>query len=91
MQEVVYTMQVHRGDADDLWAEVEELPGCRAAGANIEELEQALLEAMSLYLSRGNGRVAVQLASGQHLRADDAESAGPAAQRTSRRCLVTAC
>lgn len=34
-----------------LWAEVEELPGCFAAGRNMEELKEALEEAISIYLA----------------------------------------
>jgi predicted RNase H-like HicB family nuclease len=36
---------------EELWAEVLELPGCFAADADMEELREALSEAISLYLS----------------------------------------
>lgn len=32
------------------WAEVVELPGCFASGDNLDELKEALLEAIDLYL-----------------------------------------
>lgn len=39
-----------------LWARVEELPGCFASGANLDELLEAVGEAISLYLSEeGDG------------------------------------
>lgn len=47
----VYTVRVHHEPDEELWAEVLELPGCFAAGADMEELRQALTEAISLYLS----------------------------------------
>ncbi|MGB6582303.1 MAG: hypothetical protein WBF34_30770 [Streptosporangiaceae bacterium] len=43
----VYTVRVHHEPGEELWAEVLELPGCFAAGADMEELR----EAISLYLS----------------------------------------
>jgi predicted RNase H-like HicB family nuclease len=51
MTEEVYTVRVHHEPSEELWAEVLELPGCFAAGADMEELRQALAEAISLYLS----------------------------------------
>jgi predicted RNase H-like HicB family nuclease len=47
----VYTVRVHHEPGEELWAEVLELPGCFAAGADMDELRQALTEAISLYLS----------------------------------------
>jgi predicted RNase H-like HicB family nuclease len=43
-----YTVAVHQED-DTLWAEVEELPGCFATGRDLAELEEALVEAITLY------------------------------------------
>lgn len=51
MAEQVYTVRVHHEPGEELWAEVLELPGCFAAGVDMEELRQALTEAISLYLS----------------------------------------
>ena len=47
----VYTVHVHHEPGEELWAEVLELPGCFAAGADMKELREALSEAISLYLS----------------------------------------
>ena len=47
----VYTVRVHHEQGEKLWAEVLELPGCFAAGADVRELREALTEAISLYLS----------------------------------------
>jgi predicted RNase H-like HicB family nuclease len=43
-----YTVAVHQ-EGDTLWAEVEELPGCFATGRDLDELEEALVEAITLY------------------------------------------
>jgi predicted RNase H-like HicB family nuclease len=51
MAEEVYTVRVHHEPGEELWAEVRELPGCFAAGTDMEELREALSEAISLYLS----------------------------------------
>ncbi len=51
MAEEVYTVRVHHEPGEELWAEVLELPGCFAAGADMQELREALTEAISLYLS----------------------------------------
>ena len=45
------TIHVHREGGQDLWADVEELPGCFASGRDMNELREALDEAVSLYLS----------------------------------------
>ncbi len=52
------TIRIHAED-EGLWAEVLELPGCFASGSNIEELEEALQEAVSLYLSTADAKVHV--------------------------------
>lgn len=41
---------VHEEDGS-YWAEVAELPGCFASGADLDELRAAVVEAISLYLS----------------------------------------
>jgi predicted RNase H-like HicB family nuclease len=51
MAERVYAVRVHHEPGEDLWAEVPELPGCFAAGSDLEDLRLALSEAISLYLS----------------------------------------
>ena len=45
------TVRVHREHDGGLWAEVLELPGCFASGADEEELDEALREAIALYSS----------------------------------------
>jgi predicted RNase H-like HicB family nuclease len=44
------TIAVHEEEGS-LWAEVLEMPGCFASGANSEELQLALEEAIGMYLS----------------------------------------
>jgi predicted RNase H-like HicB family nuclease len=48
MAEQMYTVRVHSEPGEELWAEVLELPGCFAAGADMDELREALSEAISL-------------------------------------------
>ena len=55
------TVRVHREPGQDLWAEVEELPGCFASGRDMNELAEALNEAVSLYLSEPGDPVKVEL------------------------------
>jgi predicted RNase H-like HicB family nuclease len=43
-----FTVKVHE-ESGSLWAEVVELPGCFASGDNLDELQEALEEAISLY------------------------------------------
>ena len=42
MAEEVYTVRVHHEPGEKLWAEVLELPGCFAAGADMKELREAI-------------------------------------------------
>jgi predicted RNase H-like HicB family nuclease len=49
--EEVYTVRVHHEPGEALWAEVLELPGVFATGTDMEDLRQALTEAISMYLS----------------------------------------
>ena len=45
---------VVREEADgSFWAEVKELPGCFASGFSVEELQEALLEAIQMSLPDG--------------------------------------
>jgi len=46
---VELTARVHHED-DSYWAEVVELPGCFATGDTLDELRDALVEAIALYL-----------------------------------------
>lgn len=49
-ENVEYIVRVHHED-DSFWAEVLDLPGCFATGKDLEELREALEEAISLYLT----------------------------------------
>ena len=51
MADQAYRVRIYHERGQELWAEVLELPGCFAAGADMEELREALSEAVSLYLS----------------------------------------
>lgn len=44
-----FTINIHE-ESGSLWAEVVELPGCFATGETRDELQEALEEAISLYL-----------------------------------------
>jgi predicted RNase H-like HicB family nuclease len=41
---------VVRQESEGFWSEVEELPGCFASGRTLDELAEALGEAVGLYL-----------------------------------------
>jgi predicted RNase H-like HicB family nuclease len=45
-----FIARVHQEDDGTYWAEVLDLPGCFASGENLDELREALEEAISLYL-----------------------------------------
>ncbi|MGI0128699.1 MAG: type II toxin-antitoxin system HicB family antitoxin [Thermoplasmata archaeon] len=59
----VYTVLIrHEPDQRySWWAEVGQLPGCFASGRTMEELSEALSEAVSLYLSESGHDVHVKL------------------------------
>ncbi len=44
---VEYRAIIHEEDGS-YWAEVKELPGCFASGANLDELKDALVEAITM-------------------------------------------
>jgi predicted RNase H-like HicB family nuclease len=46
-----FTIRVNH-EPDHYWAEVLELPGCFASGETLNELAEALTEAIALYLDR---------------------------------------
>jgi len=50
-REVSYTIRLRDEGSDGLWAHVDELPGCFASGRSIEELQEALLEAIGMYVA----------------------------------------
>lgn len=47
---VEYIVRVHEEDDATFWAEVLDLPGCFASGDTLDELREALQEAIALYL-----------------------------------------
>lgn len=55
-----YLIKVKRDEDGWLIAQVKELPGCFASGENMDELKEALEEAVSLYLSTEYIRVSVE-------------------------------
>jgi predicted RNase H-like HicB family nuclease len=46
-----YVMRVHDEGDGMLWGEVDELPGCFASGKNLDELVEAMTEAITLYVA----------------------------------------
>jgi predicted RNase H-like HicB family nuclease len=44
------TIKVHEDEQGAFWSEVPDLPGCFASGENLDELREALREAIWLYL-----------------------------------------
>lgn len=50
-QSIEYVVRVHDEDDGSLWAEVLDLPGCFASGHSLDELRDALQEAISLYVA----------------------------------------
>jgi predicted RNase H-like HicB family nuclease len=48
-----YIARVHQEDGS-FWAEVLDLPGCFASGGSLDELREALEEAVALYLTDGS-------------------------------------
>lgn len=58
---VNYAVTVHHEDDGSYWAEVDELPGCFASGESLDELWEALGEAVSLYLSSDKSPLEVKI------------------------------
>jgi predicted RNase H-like HicB family nuclease len=52
MAEITFHAQVHEEDGS-YWASVDELPGCFASGFSLEELQEALIEAIQACLPDG--------------------------------------
>lgn len=61
MPQMTITVTIHQEDDGSFWAEPEELPGCFASGDTLEELNENLAEAISLYLAEGDRIPVVQL------------------------------
>lgn len=48
---MTFNAKIYEEDDGSYWAEVEELPGCFASGATLDELREALIEAISIYVA----------------------------------------
>lgn len=48
-------------EAGSYWAEVKELPGCFASGTTLDELKDALVEAIGMHLEDENGTPTAQI------------------------------
>jgi len=53
MARITFHASVNEEADGSYWAEVKELPGCFASGFSIEELQEALLEAIQMCLPEG--------------------------------------
>lgn len=53
MAQATFHVLVNEEADGSLWGEVEELPGCFASGFNLPELQEALYEALQLWLPDG--------------------------------------
>jgi len=62
VSDLTYTVRIHEEPGYELWAEVAELPGCFASGADMDELWEVLAEAIGLYLSEPGNEVHIELA-----------------------------
>lgn len=58
--QIEYRVNVHHEDGS-YWAEVDQLPGCFAAGDTMEELWESLAESIGAYLSDAEHPVHVQV------------------------------
>lgn len=56
-----YTVRIERDDDGSFVAEVLQLPGCFASAASIDELQEALEDSISLYLSTNDVRVTIEI------------------------------
>jgi predicted RNase H-like HicB family nuclease len=45
-----FTVMVHQAEDGSFWAQVKELPGCFATGDDLDELQEAVVEAIGMYL-----------------------------------------
>lgn len=52
MAQIKFDISVDEEDGM-LWGQVKQLPGCFASGANVDELQDALLEAIQMCLPEG--------------------------------------
>lgn len=69
MAEREFRVLVHEEDGS-YWAEVADLPGCFASGRNLDELREAVVEAITLYVA-GDGDMAVSAQPASRGRVDE--------------------
>lgn len=60
LDDLDFVVRVHK-EEDSMWATVDSLPGCFAAGDNLEELRVSLGESISAYLSTPDHWVSVKV------------------------------
>lgn len=65
-EDKMITIAIHEEEGS-LWAEVLEMPGCFATGANPQELQLALEEAIGMYLSAESEPVHAELTTKEQL------------------------
>lgn len=53
MAVIRFNIKVEQEEDGMLWGQVEQMPGCFASGENVDELQEALLEAIQLCLPDG--------------------------------------
>jgi predicted RNase H-like HicB family nuclease len=53
MADITFHVDIHEEPDGSLWAQVKELPGCFASGFSMDELQEALFEAMQMWLPEG--------------------------------------
>jgi predicted RNase H-like HicB family nuclease len=51
MEEISYTLTIHRAPEGGFWAEVSALPGCFTQGETVEEVTAMAQEAIELHLA----------------------------------------
>jgi predicted RNase H-like HicB family nuclease len=83
--QIVVNALVHEEEDGSYWAEVQELPGCFASGSTLDELREALLDAIQLWMPDGVtlGEPAFEL---EEMEAPDGADEGPGCPRRLRVC-----
>lgn len=56
MSQVEYIARIHEAEDGSFWAEVIDLPGCFATGTTLDELREALEEAITMCRTETTGR-----------------------------------
>jgi predicted RNase H-like HicB family nuclease len=85
MAKITFHVVVNEEDDGSYWAEVEELPGCFASGFSLDELKEAAVEAMQLWLPKG-----IELENAKWTVVNEKQSERGKSQLGRRQMLVTA-